>query len=432
MTQHVSLLRSRRLGLHGLRRFLASAFWAASLSLCLAGCATWQAPGDFNDTALRARAVTAARQDVYVSAAVLSAEDSRRLFGADVGRLGVQSVWVEVRNQTPERLWLLRPGTDPDYFSPLEVAWSLHSPLAGATNARIDDQFDMLGFQNPILPGETRAGVLFVNPERRTRLFNLDLLQTRQLIPFSLFLPVPDDAGDSSPETISFRYSDAESTDHKDLSTLGASLERLPCCASDRRGTAPGDPLNAVLVGEFADIGAALVRRSYRRDTQPADASQQVFGREPDVVLRKMALGSTSSTWIRLWLAPIRFEGRPVFVVQVGRPLGGRFAPPGAANAVLHADVDEARNVLIQDMMYSGGLAKLGFLTGVGPASPTQSRVGFNGPSFYTDGLRAVLFFAVRPLSLSDVEFLDWVPAVGMHRSTEGDESYDDRGSWQR
>ncbi len=419
MTERGSWPRSTRYALCGARRFLVSVFHAASLSLGLASCATGQAPDDFDDTGLRARAVTAVRQDVHVSATVLSADDSRRMFGADVGRSGVQSVWVEVRNQTPEPLWLLRPGTDPDYFSPLEVAWSVHSPLAAETNARIDAHFDRLGFQNPILSGETRAGVLFLNPEHRTRLLNLDLLQSKRLIPFTLFLPVPDDPGDSRSSSTSFSYPDAASTNYQDLSALRLSLERLPCCASDLRGTAPGDPINAVFVGELAEIGAALVRRSYRRDSWREDASQQIFGRGPDAVLRKVAQAGASSIWIRLWLAPIRFDGRDVFLVQVGRPLGGRFRPPGAAGAVLHADVDEARNVLVQDLMYSGGLAKLGFVTGVGPASPSQTRVTFEGASFYTDGLRALLFFAIRPLSLSDVEFLDWVPDMGVRPSAE-------------
>ena len=103
------------------------------------------------------------------------------MFGADVNTTGVQSVWIELRNQTPEPLWLLSPGSDPDYFSPLEVAWSLHTPLAREANARIDDLFDKLAFKSPILPGETRAGVLFINPERRTRLLNIDLLQRQGL-----------------------------------------------------------------------------------------------------------------------------------------------------------------------------------------------------------------------------------------------------------
>jgi hypothetical protein len=79
---------------------------------------------------------------------------------------------------------------------------------------------------------------------------------------------------------------------------------------------------------------------------------QQVFGRAPDAVLRKEAQRSPP-TMLRAWLAPIRFEGRSIYLVQVGRPAGGRFASRGATAPVLHADVDESRNLLIQDTMYS-------------------------------------------------------------------------------
>ena len=140
-----------------LHRVLGNAACAASISLALVGCATWQAPAEVSDAALRARAMSATERDVRVTAAVLSAEDSRRMFGADVNKTGVQSVWIEVQNRTSQPLWLLRSGTDPDYFSPLEVAWSMHTPLAGGTNASIDDHFDRLGFKNPIPPGATRT-----------------------------------------------------------------------------------------------------------------------------------------------------------------------------------------------------------------------------------------------------------------------------------
>ena len=388
------------------RRLLGMALYMASLFLAIAGCATWQPPGTYNDEALRARAVTASNRGVNMRAAVLSAEDTRRVFGTDINKTGVQSVWVEVQNRTAEPLWLLRPGSDPDYFSPLEVAWSVHTPLMRGANARIDDVFDRLAFRSPILPGETHTGMLFINPERSTRLLNVDLLQSKGLIPFSLFLAVPDDAPDPNSGTISFSYPDTGIASYTTLGALRASLEQLPCCASDARGTVGGDPLNAIFVGELPDIAAALVRRGYRRDVQAVDAVQYVFGRRPDVVLRKQAQAGAPSTWLRLWLAPIRFEGRPVFLVQVGRPVGGRFKR--TKEIVLQEDVDEARNLLVQDMMYSGGLEKLGFATGVGRASPTQPRASFGGARYYTDGLRATLFLATRPLSLSEVELLDW------------------------
>jgi hypothetical protein len=73
--------------------------------------------------------------------------------------------------------------------------------------------------------------------------------------------------------------------------------------------------------------------------------------------------------------------------------------------------------------MYSGGLDKLGFASGVGAVASTQPQVTFSGARFYTDGLRAILFFAIRPLSLSDVELLDWARPLDVQGPAERDQS---------
>jgi len=128
------------------------------LQLALGGCATWQAPETVDETDLRTRAVTETAGDVRLSAAVLSAEESRQILGADVNAADIQPVWVEVERSGPDTLWLLRAGTDPDCFSPLEVASPFHTPMAGENNAAIDAHFDALDFHNPIPPEATRRG----------------------------------------------------------------------------------------------------------------------------------------------------------------------------------------------------------------------------------------------------------------------------------
>lgn len=380
------------------------------LALALASCTTWHEPSEADETPLRERAVSTTSHGVRVSATVLGSEDSKRIYGADINSIRVQPLWIEVQNGTSQVLWLLRSGTDPDYFSPHEVAWSLHTLFGGATNAIMDDYFASLGFSNPIAPGDTRSGILFTNPDRGIKLVNIDLLGNHTLIPVSLFLRVPGGTMDPRLAQIPFQFPETAIQDYTDLTSLRAALERLPCCATDASGEVQGDPLNAVGIGQFTDIGAALIRRNYRRDARTFDMAQRVFGREPDFVMRKQAQGGAPATWIRGWLTPIRFQGQLVYVAQVGRPVGGRFAPHDESRLVLHENVDEARNFLIQDLMYSGGLDKLGFVTGVGAALPDHPRASLDGATYYTDGLRAVVFFTTRPRSLSDVDFLDWVP----------------------
>jgi hypothetical protein len=323
-----------------------------------------------------------------VSATVLGREDSKRMFGVDINGTRVQPVSVEVHNGTSQTLWLLRSGTDPDYFSSHEVAWAFHTLLGGATNTRIDDYFSNLGFKNPIPPGETHPGMLFTNSDRLTKLVNIDLFGSETLIPFTLLLRVPGNAWDPQLDPPVFAYPDTEITDCPDLASLRAALERLPCCATNADGSVDADPLNAVLLGKLADIGAAMVRRNYRRDLHESDAVQRVFGREADAVGRKQAQAGAPATWVRGWLAPVRFQGQPVYIAQVGRPVGGRFAPRGETHQVLHPNVDEARNFLIQDSMYSGGLDKLGFVYVVGEVTKTHPRTTLDNATYYTDGLR--------------------------------------------
>ena len=330
------------------------------------------------------------------------------MLGANVAEAGVQPVWIEVLNDSPEWLYLLRSGVDPDYFSPLEVAWSYHGAFADKANATMDAHFRAQEFVNPIPPGVTRSGIVFTNPQPRTRVLNLDLVGRENLLPFSLILPVPDSGADERFARLKEQITEMQATDFGDTSSLRKALEQLPCCATDGQGAVSGDPINLLLVGEFADIGAALSRRGFRRTARDFDDRQHVFRRAPDVVLRKHAQGGAPATWMRLWLAPLRYQGRPIFLGQVARPRGGRFVTSEAGDLTVHPDVDEARNLLIQDMFYSGGLDKFGFVHGVGPATAAAPRRGLDGASYHTDGLRVVLFLATRPLELGEAEILDW------------------------
>ena len=106
-----------------------------------------------------------------------------------------------------------------------------------------------------------------------------------------------------------------------------------------------------------------------------------------------------------------------MFIGQAGRPLGWRLAKVKEKGLMLNPNVDEVRNLLIQDMMYSSGLEKLAFISGVGATSPGELRDSLDGTSYYTDGLRAVLFLVTRPLSLSDLQILDWHPALKLREA---------------
>lgn len=57
----------------------------------------------------------------------------------------------------------------------------------------------------------------------------------------------------------------------------------------------------------------------------------------------------------------------------------------------------------------------------MGPVIRQQERSSLNGARYFTDGLRAVMFFVTRPLSIADLEILDWVP-LGQPAKTDATE----------
>ena len=71
-------------------------------------------------------------------------------------------------------------------------------------------------------------------------------------------------------------------------------------------------------------------------------------------------------------------------------------------------DVDETRDYLIEDLLYSQGLSKVAFEKGVGAATIDEPRGNLTGDPYFTDGLRAVVWVSGDPVPFDDVELISW------------------------
>ena len=113
---------------------------------------------------------------------------------------------------------------------------------------------------------------------------------------------------------------------------------------------------------------------------------------------------------LRVWLTDIRFEGKLVWIGQIGTPRGGRFAAAANDDSLrdIDPDVDEARNDLVQDAIYSQLVIEIGLVKGVGSVASASPRTTPGGSSYHTDGLRAVLIYDNNPVSLTEIEFMSW------------------------
>ena len=75
--------------------------------------------------------------DVTVSVAILTDDQARQHFGADLAKHDLQALYIKVRNETNRRLWFIRNTVDPDFYSPDEAAVLLKGSLSDASYAEL-------------------------------------------------------------------------------------------------------------------------------------------------------------------------------------------------------------------------------------------------------------------------------------------------------
>ena len=67
-------------------------------------------------------------------------------------------------------------------------------------------------------------------------------------------------------------------------------------------------------------------------------------------------------------------------------------------------DVDDARDYVLDDLLNSGHVERLGYVPGCVAAEPTAPRRNLTGDPYFTDGFRAIAIFgegATKPAFLS-------------------------------
>ncbi|MGB5645336.1 MAG: LssY C-terminal domain-containing protein [Gammaproteobacteria bacterium] len=401
-------------------------------ALVLAGCASAPPPSETEPLDYRSRAIMRTDGGVKVSASTLSADESREMYGFPLAKKGIQAVWIQVENNEDEAYWLLSPGLDPNFFPASEAAEAFVSTHEDETREVLAPRFEALAFRNPIPPGKTVSGFVLTNLDEGVKLVHVDLVADRRHKSFSFFTRIPGFRADYlTSRKGSDTYSDDAFIDYSDDNTFRAALEALPCCVTNKDGSRNGDPLNLVVVGGIDDAFPALVRRGWRPTEQTWSGSVlkmmesvlagerypyspvsplYLYGRSQDFALQKARDNIHQRNHLRLWMSPMRYHGKTVWVGQISRDIGSRLTihSPYLTTHKIDPDVDEARTSLQEDMAYSQSLIKLGLVKGVGAASSDAPRRNLTKDPYYTDGFRGVLIFDEQPTDLTDIEFLPW------------------------
>jgi len=443
MSRCIVTQNSRRGIIAGFPNFLG----AGAVLLCvmvLTGCATTQTrtpasfkPRSTNEVDFRHRAQSKSDWEVRVSAAVPTAEETRDLFQADLIKREIQPIWLRVENHGDHPYYLLSTATDPNYFSPLEAAYAVRGGLSAAHRNAMERHFRRMSFKNPILPNTAVSGFIFTNLDEGEKVVQVDLIAAERIKFFTFFLQIPGMRVDYQMVDFDSLYPKEKIVDLTEQE-LRAALEELPCCTTNQDETGSGDPINLVVVGDFRDVTAAFARRGWL----PAEETYSTaiwktiksflfgsryryspvsplyfFGRHQDFARQKPRHDIHERNHLRLWYTPMRYQGRPVFVGQISRDIGVRFtlkARPPVTHKI-DPDIDEARMALIEDLLFSQTIARVGFVKGVGRATPSKPRTNLTGDAYFTDGLRAVLILDRGPISLDGVKSLAWEQPSNFH-----------------
>jgi hypothetical protein len=399
------------------------------LSLTVFGCATFN-PRPIEEVAFLERSQSKSDGKINITVAVVSRAESKELFGIDIAKKGIQPVWLEIENNDTVPYLFIESHLDPYYYSPAEVTYINRFTFSPSMNREMEKHFREIGIYDYIEPGMTVSGFSYVHYEPGSRTVNITLLGPRMAKWFNFFFEATDMQLDYHKVDFDELYPEKEIVP-VDEKALKRALKALPCCTTIKDGTVDGDPLNLVFIGNAEAIHASLIRSGWdETETLTAGTGLKttgsfifggryryspisalyVFGRPQDVSFQKARGSIHERNHFRLWLTPMLYKGNPVWVGQISRDIGVKFTTksPTLTTHAIDPDVDNDRWYLIQDLMNSEGISKIGFISGVSETSPDEQRTNHLGDAYFTDGLRAVLFFSDAPVSYKEIEFLDW------------------------
>lgn len=419
----------------------------------LEGCVSYR-PKAIDEVPFQDRALTDRDGGVRVTTAALGRDEAQQLFGVNVGRRGVQPVWLEIENGEEGPVVFFQQSVDPAYFAPSEVAYKNHfsatkrflsygviglvlwplllvAPVqaisASFANQRMDELFVERGIGNhSIAPGDRVEGFVFTHLDEGTKEVRVGLLAPGAEKSFTLFVNVPGLRVDHE-KLASASFS---KDDFHDVSwpQLRDELVALPCCTTNEKASATGDPLNLVVVGEFEALLEAFTRAGWD-ETEVIDVGTSwktaksflfsseyryspvsnlyLYGRPQDLAFQKARDTIHERNHLRLWLSPLRYDAKPVWVGQVSRDIGVKltFKSPTLTTHAIDGQIDDSRENVMGDLLATRRVSRGGYVPGVGPSDPQDPPENLTGDAYSTDGYRAV---AVLEREETTVHFFHW------------------------
>ena len=402
-----------------------------AVAAATAGCASFKPDSSVQVDFLQ-RAVHREDAQFRVSVAVPSIEESARYFDRRLDNQNVQPVWVQVENRSDSMARILAHSMDVDYFAPLEVAYQFHSGWRPARNAAMDVYFLTNAMPGRIPAHSERSGFVFTHLDLGQKPVCVALASNPnewQESRFTFLVAVPGLKTDW--QEASWRYlTNGVPEIECDETRLRSELEKLPRATTDKKGRKEGDPLNLVVIGSLQDLAATAVcdwdaTERVTSGTAWRTAKSFLFGieyryspvsplyyegRPQDIALQKARSSVKQRNHLRLWLTPLRYNNKPVWVGQVSRDIGVRWTLK-TINLTTHKinpNVDESRSYLVGDLIHGQAVKWWGYVKGAEAAPYWEPRHNLTGDPYFTDGLRVVIELSADAVKPTDLRLMEW------------------------
>lgn len=398
--------------------------------LLVSGCASYKpAPASYQPQLWRIASQT--NGPIIAEVAVLSIKEAEKKFGLPLHKKNIQPVWLRLTNTDTNEYYFLRAGLDPEYHPSAEVAYMHRRFLAFKRNRRIAEVMEENNLRPRLEALATNEGFVFSNYDPGAKHVRVDVLGDSKHYQMEFTVPIPGKKLDFQRVDFEHIYPTNVFRDLT-LEQLREVAHQLPKSTTDKSGKGRGDPLNLVVVAdEENQIALAFLRNNWdvterltfwngmklissflfnsRWRTSPV-SPLYVFDRPQDFALQKARSTIHERNHLRLWLAPYTYEGRIIMVGQISRDIGLRFTfrAPGFVTHKIDPETDEARDYLAQEMVLSGSVDQVAWVSGVGAHPHDNPGRNLTLDPWYTDGNRVILFLSRKQVAPDKIHFKDW------------------------
>ncbi len=385
------------------------------------------------------------RDKVLVEVAIPTDDQASMFFGVPLAENDIQPIWLRITNNSDIDYWLMPFAIDPDYYSADEAALITGQDLPEKLRTENRRLFRHKALSFFSQAHSSQQGYIYASHQRGGRFIDIRLAGHLRAIRMRFAVLLPTESFDYEKSELRNRYAQVDQLPDVPLNDIRERLKQLPCCTTNDSGTGQGDPLNIVLIGSGENLVSALSASSWnfteaitidsiRRmigaaieenafPTAPVSALY-VFGRKQDLALQRGRSTISQRNHMRLWLAPFRCEGLPVWVGQVSRDIGVKLTTksPTLTTHIIDPIVDEAREYLFHSLLHHDSVARFAFVKGVGAATVAEPHYNLTNDPYITDGMRMVLWLSEQPTPPHYAIDMGWNESADPSREGRGEE----------